>query len=786
QSFLKQRYGTPENNSVVVIALGKLGAQELNYSSDVDIIFVYREEGETSGVSAIQGITMNKISALEYYTKLVEEYTRFLSANTEDGFAYRVDLRLRPQGQRGSLAMSLRGYEEYYESWGQLWERAALLRVRPIAGDMQLGQDFLNTIKPFVYRKYLDFEAIDEIRRMKSQVEQIKAGTLSRDIKRGYGGIREIEFFIQIFQLIYGGKEPSLRERSTFKALHKLLQKGFIGYEDFGQLLDNYIFLRTLEHRLQQLNDIQTHALPSSDMELDILGKKMGFPDRSVFLSELNRRRHKVRTIYDSLLESRKKPPQGLLSSIFWDMETPVEHLMAEELSKTKITDMKRTMHQLTRIRNNIYSFQTIRGRRLLEDILPRFVDEAIKGINPDLALLQLVDFSSILASKESYLEAIAQRPEIISVLNFIFSQSEYLSKILMGSPEYIESIVGGEITKKSLRALRNELKLLIDRHGESTAIRLLKRFEEIKLGILFLDKKIGVIEIMKGLSKTADAILSALLERHGTSLNIIAFGKLGGREIIFNSDLDLIFITLEEPTENDIKTAEGLLRVCMSYTKDGIAYRVDTRLRPEGSKGPLVSSIKGIRDYYLKHAQVWELQALLKARPICNFKFQTSNFKFMELRREILMERGGEITLSDIKKMRGRIQKELSKEVPGTYDIKLGAGGLGELEFIVQYLQLKNCMDNQQILVQGTLDAVNRLSKRGILEDSDAMMFKETYMFYRTIETMLRLRNEFLLKEGSTIVQSLAGFLRMNENKILSSLNEKREWVRNFWDILD
>lgn len=797
ESFLRLRYGAPENNSIAVIALGKLGAMELNYSSDVDIIFVYKEEGETSGISTVQGVTINKISAFEYYTKLVEEYTRFLSANTEDGFAYRVDLRLRPQGQRGSLALSLRSYEEYYESWGQLWERAALLRVRPIAGPiaekMQLGQEFLKTIRPFVYRKYLDFEAIEEIRRMKSQVEQMKAGTLSRDIKRGYGGIREIEFFIQIFQLIYGGKESSLRERSTFKALHRLLQKGFIGYEDFGQLFDNYIFLRTLEHRLQQLNDIQTHNLPSSDMELDILGKKMGFPDRSTFLSELNRRRHKVRAIYDSLMESRKKLPQGLLSNIFWDMETPVEHLMAEELSKTKITDTKKAMHYLTKIRNNIYSFQTIRGRRLLEDILPRFVDEALRGINPDLALLQLVDFSSILASKESYLEAIAQRPEIISVLNFIFSQSEYLSKILMDSPEYIESIVEGEIRKKSARALKNELKLLIERHGETTAIRLIRRFEEIKLGLLFMDRKIQVIELMKTLSKTADAILSILLERHGTSLNIVAFGKLGGREIIFNSDLDLIFITSDEAAEADIKAAEQLLRICMSYTKDGIAYRVDTRLRPEGSKGPLVSSIKGIRDYYLKHAQVWELQALLKARPILSHGVMESwsdGVKaarlFMELRREVLMERGSEITASDIKKMRDRIQKELSKEVPGTYDIKLGSGGLEELEFIIQYLQLKNCKDNPQLLVQGTLDAIKRLNKKGILKDEDTVIMDETYMLYRNIEIILRLRNESVLKEGSSTLQSLAGFMDTDEKRILDSLNKKRAWISNFWDVLD
>ncbi len=788
ESFLRQRYGTPENNSIAIIALGKLGALELNYSSDVDIIFVYRKEGATSGISTIQGVTMNKISAFEYYTKLVEDYTRFLSANTEDGFVYRVDLRLRPQGQRGSLALSLKGYEEYYESWGQLWERAALLRARPAAGDMGLGQEFLQLIKPFVYRKYLDFEAIDEIRRMKSQVEQIKTGTLSRDIKRGYGGIREIEFFIQIFQLIYGGKELLLRERSTFKALHRLLQKGLIGYEDFGRLSENYIFLRTLEHRLQQLNDIQTHSLPSGDAELDILAQKMGFPDRSLFLSEQNRRRHTVRVIYDSLLESRKEPSQGLLSSVFWDIETPIENLLTEEFSKTKIRDVQKAMRCLIKIRNNIYSFQTIKGRRLLEEILPRFVDEALRGANPDLALLQLVDFSGILAAKESYLEAI-QRHEIISALNFVFSQSEYLSKILMSSPEYIESLVEGEVTKKSLKTLKDELKPLINRHGEHTAIRLFRRFEEIRLGILFLNRKISVMELMRALSKVAEAILSSLHHSITPSLlSIIGFGKLGGREIIFNSDLDLVFITHGEPTEGDIKAAEGLLRACMSYTKDGIAYKIDTRLRPEGSKGPLVSSLKGLRDYYLKHAQVWELQALLKARPILKtpqlLNPSTPKF-FMDMRKEVLMERGNEITLSDIKKMRERIQRELSKETSGAYDIKLGSGGLEDLEFIIQYLQLKNCKDNPQILVQGTLDAIRSLHANGILKHDDAAIMKEAYLFYRTIEIMLRLRNESVLKDGSSTLQSIAGFMDMNEEKILTSLNEKRERINAFWNRL-
>ncbi len=808
--YLGQRYGTPENNAIAIIALGKLGAQELNYSSDVDIIFVYRNEGETSGIVTAQGTPFNRISVSEYYTKLAEEMTRFLSRNTEDGFCYRVDLRLRPQGQRGNLVLSLRSYEEYYESWGQLWERVALLRARPVAGDGKLGNDFLEVIRPFVYRKYLDFDAIDEIRRMKTQVEQLKSDTLSRDIKRGYGGIREIEFFIQVFQLMYGGREPLLKERDTQKALHKLLQKGLIGYEDLHHLSDNYLFLRTLEHRLQQLNDLQTHMLPSQEQELCILGRKMGFSDGKSFSSELYRRRLKVRTIYDSLLQSQEKHPAGesseesatgVLDRVFWDMDTPIEHLIREELSKTAVTDHKRALHCLMKVRNNIYSFQTIRGRRLLEDVIPRFVNEALAGSNPDLALLQLVDFSVILATSESYLEVISQRPEFIASLNFVFSHSEYLSKILMSNPQYIESLVEGEGGRKPLRTLQHELDLLVERQGTSPAIRSFKRLKEVRLGILFLNKNIGVARLMRALSRIAEVILTRLVHQVNTALPqqrapssslplmVIAFGKLGGREITFNSDLDITFVTEDEPTPSGIKAAERLLSLTMSYTKEGIAYRVDTRLRPDGSKGPLVNSLKGLTAYYERNAHIWELQALLKARPITGNVM--ARRQFMCMRRDVLRQRGFEMTASDISRMRERIRKELSKEIKDRpvgdapsvahYDIKLGIGGIEELEFAIQFLQMRHCKDNPHLLVQGTCNAIRRLHQGGILGDSDRDSLLTIYIFYRTVQTMLRLRNESVLKEGSTSLQGIASFMEMDGKTFLRSLERKRQWISNF-----
>jgi glutamate-ammonia-ligase adenylyltransferase len=799
--FIAQRYGSPGSNTLVVIGLGKLGAQELNYSSDVDIIFVYRDEGETAGMTTFPGATINKITALEYYSKLVEEYTRFLSANTGDGFAYRIDLRLRPQGRHGSLALSLRGHEEYYESWGQLWERAALLRARVVAGDSALGQEFLEMIRPFVYRKYLGFDAIDEIRRMKSQVEQIKSGprpqkshttltgrTLSMDIKRGYGGIREIEFFIQIFQLIYGGKEVLIRDRSTFRTLHHLLQKGLIGYEDFHHLFDNYIFLRTLEHRLQQMNDIQTHTVPAGEREIDILGKRMGFDNGTAFLEELTKRRHKVRSIYDSLLfvgNDTGSSDLGILSAEFWDMDMPDEQLLTEELSKKGVKDTKRAIHYLMKIRNTANFFQTIRGRRLLEDLLPRFIDGALQSTDPDLALLHLVDFTALMATKEAYLETIAQRMELISSLTFIFSHSEYLSKILMSNTVYLDTLAEGEVRKKRPTTLKKELTALAGLHGTYTAVRLFRRLEEVRLGILFLDRQIEILELMKSLSKVAETIVALLVMDSAPSISVVSFGKLGGREITFNSDLDIIFLTRNEPSVDDVKAAEHVLKIAMSYTKDGMAYKMDTRLRPEGSKGPLVTSLEGLAAYYSHHARSWELQALLKARPITGDNYM--NRSFMSIKRKVLLARGRGITVSEIKKMCERIGKELSREslAAGAYDIKLGTGGLGELEFIVQYLQMKHCGSHPELLVQNTIDAIRRINKAGILNDCDTSMLSETYVFYRKIETMLRLRNEVTLKRDGAVLQGLADIVAISSEEILDTLDRKKALVSSIWDRL-
>ncbi len=755
-SYMHETYGTPSQEAFSVISLGKLGGEELNFSSDVDLIFVYGTEiGETTGVSTPQGIRVSRISNHEYYCKLGEELTGFLSANTDSGFAYRVDLRLRPEGQRGDLALALRGYEMYYESWGRAWERAMLIRARPVAGDQKLGSDFMEMIRPFVYRKYLDFSAIDEIKRLKTRIDStFKKG----DIKRGYGGIREIEFFAQALQLIYGGKEPLLRERSLLKTLHRLLQKSLIGQEDYALLSDNYHFLRTLEHRLQQLNDIQTHTVPSGDAELDSLSKKMGFREKKAFLENLEKRRQQVRNIYDSLFVLQEEEPSVAIT--FFNEEFSDAELR-EYLAEKGLENIEGAVRNIKFIKDSTFSFQTLKGRRLLSEILPAFLDSALKSSVPDRSLNNLQSFAALLSSNESYLEIFRKNRELIDLFTYVFSQSSYLSKMLMTRPQYLEMIGWQRMVKKSLSQLIHEIKAGVS-EGQTAndAIRLIKQTEEIRLGLLFVQKNIPVTEVIRGLSKTAEAILSVCNDSAASDIQglaIIGLGKLGGREITFNSDLDIVFVCPETVQDADTKAAEKFLRMLISYTKEGMAYRVDTRLRPEGSKGPLVSSLESFTKYYEKAAAFWEFQALLKARPVAG-SIRTG-MAFINMAKEALIQRGHEVSPTDIRQMRERILRDLSKEADG-YDIKLGPGGIEEIEFMIQYLQLKNCRKHNKLLVQGTLNAIQRLKQSGIVTAADAATLRQNYIFFRTLESFLRLSGEKTLKHEGNVIKNAAAFM--------------------------
>lgn len=782
RSGLNEVYGSPAEDSFSVIAVGKLGSEELNFSSDIDLLYIYgKEAGESSGITTAGGITKNRISSHEYYSKLGESLNKFLSASTEDGFVYRVDLRLRPEGQKGSIALSLPAYETYYESWGRGWERAVLLRARFLAGDDALGGAFLEMIKPFIYRKYLDFNAVDEIRKMKTKIdERFKKD----DIKRGYGGIREIEFFTHALQLLYGGKDPLLRDRGTLRGLHLLLRRNLIGYDDYSALSGNYLFLRKLEHRLQQLNDLQTHSLPGTENELTALAGKMGFGLKADFLRELEFRRRTVRKIYDSLfLESRMDVrEEGKNVALLLSEDMPDSEL-AEIVGHFQVRDMAKAVNDIRLIRDGMLSFQTLRSRRLLAEVLPRFLSEALRSGDPNSALGNLQPFAALLSSEESYLDLFAHSDVLIPALTRVFALSGYLSRRIIKRRQYLEVLTNEMFAGRTLLALKNDLRdVMASGQTPSDAVRILIQMEEIRLGIMFLDGKIDVIALVKGLTKTAEAVVSVCVdELAGNGFAVIGMGKLGGREITFESDLDLIFALEGDIREDCVKAAERLIRLLTSYTKEGIAYKVDVRLRPDGTRGPLVSAISGLKNYYDGPALFWEIQALLKARPVAGDSRTAS--LFMEMRERTLKERGREVSGADIGAMRKRIQRELSKEKEG-YDLKLGPGGIEELEFIVQYLQLVNGCERKVLFVQGTLDAVKRLTAYNILAPEEAELMAKTYILFRTIESLGRLRGEPVLRKTEDSIRRAADFTGFETGEeFVEHIEETRKTIRRLFE---
>ncbi|MBS1114785.1 MAG: glnE, partial [Nitrospirae bacterium] len=399
----------------------------------------------------------------------------------------------------------------------------------------------------------------------------------------------------------------------------------------------------------------------------------------------------------------------------------------------------------------------------------------------PDEALNHLQSFAELLGMNESYLEIFRKNRELIDLLTYVFSQSTYLSKLLMTRPEHLEMIGWQKSSGKTLAGLIREINAdVTEGRSLNDAIRLVKHMEEIRLGLLFLQKNIGILDVVRGLSKVAEAILSACFGHISEGKNdmaLIGFGKLGGRELTFNSDLDIIFVSSGEVGEDDTKTAQRLLRMLISYTRDGVAYNLDTRLRPEGSKGPLVSSIESFRNYYTKAAAFWEFQALLKARPVAGDMHTAMRFTGMAA--ETLAARGLEVKASDIIQMRERIQRELSQEAEG-YDIKLGPGGIEEIEFVVQYLQLNNCGKNRKLLVQGTLVALERLHAAGIIDGPTKDSLQEAYLFFRRIESFLRLRGEGIVRRDTDILKNTSEYMGLDTaDHFVETLHHYREQVQ-------
>ncbi len=772
-TLMRRKFGLLRENAFSVIGMGKLGAGELNYSSDVDLVTVYRsEESISTGVLNPFGIRYNKISSHEYFCALTETLINLLQSMTEEGIACRLDLRLRPNGQKGPVSLSLNSYKSYYESWGKTWERLALIRARPVAGDESLGQNFAIMIEPFVWKKSIDFNDIEEIKELKKRIDTLFD---VKDIKRSYGGIREIEFFVQTFQLLYGGERKNLRAVKISEALKELALDGFVPADDVRTLSGSYLFLRRLEHVLQMKDDIQTHALPSTPEEIDILAKKMHFRSGADFMSELRLKRLMVRDMYNSLLGGTDAREEPLLAN----KDELLDEAILDYLRFRGFRSPESAMKNITALHEQVNLGKTLRERTLLRKIIPSFLQQVLKSAHRDRTLGMLVDLVRKIGNHESYVDLLLQREDTRDIIISIFSKSSYLARLLL-SVENLEGMFEYPDIRTDYRSLQDRFAAAIRSTPDPfNSIREWKAIEELKMGMLFLKGILDVSSFAHKLSILADSVIRAAVHylHAEKDFAVVGLGGLGARELNIGSDLDLIFISTQvgpparETSPSKKRSAEELIRLLTKYTAKGFAYKVDMRLRPEGSRGFLVNDIRRYRNYYLKTARPWEIQLLLRARAVAGDV--TLLRAFRQLRREVISRRSREITASNVKAMRRRIVREVSKETLG-YDIKNGPGSIKEVEFLIQYLQMEHVSKHPELVVHNTATAIKKLAGYGILDRDSENLLTRAYIFLRTVDTLLRLNEEDVLKTDSELIDIITGFV---------SLKSKDEFIRKIAD---
>ncbi len=747
----QQRFGDPSpSNNIAIVALGKLGGYELNYSSDIDILGIYDADPTalTSGILNPSGIRYNRISNQEFYSRVLETLSRLLTSQTEEGICYRLDFRLRPQGQRGALAYSLNACMDYYQTWGRTWERMVLIRARPVAGSDSTSERFREIIDPFVW-KSLEYSEIEEIRNMKKRID---SSFSKDDIKRGYGGIREIEFFIHTLQLIYGAEYKQLRTHRLFNALQSLRWLKIIPSDDLSLLWDNYLHLRRIEHYLQMKEDLQTHSLPRDPEELRALAKKLGFKDSNSFLSDLKIRRQQVRTMYHSLLGTEEDIRGEILSIIEGSLS---EEELKEYLVFRGLKSSEAGVRALRRLHEKMSLFRTPYERAKLRELIPLFLDEAFRSHDPDRALQGIEEFFTTFGNNRLYIHWFLDQKQFISGVVKIFSTCKYLTRLFLSDSLYMDLLLEEAVIRKSLKHLKAQIhRFTSSIDGFHEHLVDFKKFEEFRVGLFYMMNILRIDDLLRNLSHIAEAVIDEIATRHDPLFNtlIVGMGKLGGREMTYGSDLDLIFVS---NTDRGITHAERIIKDLTTYTDRGTLYEVDMRLRPDGSKGTLIKTLKGYRNYYLHHAQPWEIQALLKSRPLRG----TIPLRkaFSEMVNTVIRQRADEINQTSIAEMRRRIIQAVSHEGKEELDIKFGPGSLEEIEFYTQYLQAKALKKQNLPVIQNTLYAIKRLRNAGIISKHETEVLLNAYTLLRKVETLLRLNDEKNLQKDTSVAGLIA-----------------------------
>lgn len=751
--------GEPVN--LLVLGMGKLGGRELNVSSDIDLIFAFRQNGKTTGPKVIE--------TSEWCRRVAQRASQILNANTEDSIAYRVDTRLRPFGDSGPLVMSFDGMEHYYLTQGRNWERYAMVKAAVMTGSDLDAEEWQSMIQPFIYRRYLDYATIESLADLKQKIntnlqrKDANKASATWNVKLGHGGIREIEFIVQSFQLVRGGRDPELQGTSLLPILSVLAEKNLISGNDLIELKEAYIFLRRTENALQSFRDQQVHNLPGNDEDKLRLIQWMDFKDWDSFDAALQIHRAAVAQRFDSVFQSSNEDEQAP-SSI---QDLLIEH----NIDSNEALDAG--LEELTEGR--LYQRLTANAQRRIDRIVPTMIELCANEEIPSQSLTRCLSFVRVVAGRSGYLQVLLEQPAALKRLVYVLSQSRWISDFITKHPIVIDELLVHTAVEdfpnrqELLHRVMAECDRVIDEEldVQMDALRQFQKAHECRVAVSELTDDMPLMRVSDQLTWLAEGVLCGVMmlvsarlmtthgapqfiidgKTHDASVGIVAYGKLGGLELAHGSDLDVVFLHNSEGTSQITngskpipnaqfyaRLAQRVVSFMTTLTPAGILYEMDLRLRPNGSSGVLVTGIQAFEQYQLESAWTWEHQALSRARMV--FGPESLVESFQEVRHRVLSQNRdiGELR-EEVRNMRRKMRDHLgSKADDGKIDLKQDAGGLADIEFIVQFLVLAYAKKHPELLeFTDNIRQLEAATSAGLLEKTHGEQLKEHYLAYRT-----------------------------------------------------
>ncbi|MEH6578335.1 MAG: bifunctional [glutamate--ammonia ligase]-adenylyl-L-tyrosine phosphorylase/[glutamate--ammonia-ligase] adenylyltransferase [Amphritea sp.] len=793
------KWGTPHSlasedhpaqpQQLVVLGMGKLGANELNLSSDIDLIFAYPEKGETQGGRRC-------LANQDFFSRLGQKLIQALDNITADGFVFRTDMRLRPYGASGPLVCSFAAMEEYYQDQGRDWERYAMIKARVVGGCMTAGAELLIMLRPFVYRKYIDFSAFDSLRSMKEMINrEVRRKGLHGNVKLGSGGIREVEFIAQAFQLIRGGRDPRLQQRELLNILPLLPETVGMPKEAVAELTDAYIFLRNAEHAIQAVADRQTQELPTDASEQARLAYSMGFTQWDDFMAELDAQRGKVIEHFAQVIAPAEgeDSDQDKDAAVEWLLLWNTEHDEAdgvEFFSEHGFDDPAAAWKAFSNLKSSrgVQLMQSV-GQERLCAVLPKLMSEVIAVGNSAETLGRVLQLIQAIIRRSAYLVLLAENPGSMKQLVRLCSASAWFAETLSKQPVLLDELIDQRTlysppTKDELRTeLRQQLLRIPEDDVEQLmdALRYFKSAHSLRVAASDITGALPLMKVSDYLTWLAESILEVVLEiawrlmveKHGAPLKapgvpcdpdfiIVGYGKMGGIELSYGSDLDLVFVHDADANlytdgaksiANSVfftRLGQRIIHILNTFTSGGQLYEVDMRLRPSGNSGLLVSSLKAFVEYQQQEAWTWEHQALVRARVIAgSAELQT---RFESVRSNILSQQHDPVQLAEeVVKMREKMREHLGtsgKEEQALFNLKQDRGGIVDIEFIVQYSALAYAQQFPELIeFTDNIRILDAMEHVGVISPEDAEILREAYKAYRAFG------HRQTLQDRSTIV---------------------------------